>query len=210
MSKQIYITMVLLVAVVFAAGIILGRGLSNSSLTNVQKIINDNELTTESFIVEQQLIGILGGSCELARVRLSELSQEIWGLGKLLDSPTAEQDLGADQYNLLKRRYHLMQIKTYSLYRKLESDCNISSNVILFYFQQNQTESSEQGAVLDRLVKSYPVTVFAIEYNYSPELRFLEEYYGINSSPSLVINYGGILRNLASYEQLEAMIREGK
>lgn len=201
--------MILLLILVFAMGIIVGRSVSNPELSEVNRFIKQSELTVESYLIEQELFAGMEKNCDLAKLRLSALSDEIWQLGKLLSSETAEQDLGAADYNFLKRKFHLMQIKTYTLYHKLKQDCAVDGPVILFYYNQNDAQSLEQGAILDRLVGDFDVKVFAIEYNYSQELRFLEDYYDISGTPSVVVNFDTVRKGLSSYDNLAALVHGG-
>lgn len=206
--RQAYLSIILLLILVFVIGIIVGRSLSNQGLSQVDNFIKQSELTTESYLIEQELFAGMEKNCELANLRLSALSEELWQLGKLLGTDTAKQDLGEANYNFLKRKFHLMQIKTYTLYHGLDQDCALKVPVILFYYSQKDPKSQEQGVILDRLVRDFGVKVFAVEYNYSQELRFLEEYYEISSTPSVVINFGTVRRGLASYDELAALVRQ--
>jgi hypothetical protein len=207
-KRQIYLSVILLLILVFAIGIIVGRSMSNPELSDVNNFIKQSELTTDSYLIEQELFVGMEKNCDLAQLRLSALSKELWQLGKLLGSDTAKQDLGEANYNFLKRKFHLMQIKTYTLYQKLQQDCAANMSVILFYYSQNDPRSQEQGVILDRLVNDFDVKVFAIEYNYSQELRFLEEYYEITSTPSVVVDFGTVRKGLAPYDELAALVRK--
>jgi hypothetical protein len=207
-KRQAYVSIVILLVIVFAIGIIIGRSVSNPELSDVNNFIKQSEFTTESYLIEQELFAGMEKNCDLAKLRLSVLSEELWKLGKMLGTETARQDLGEENYNFLKRKFHLMQIKTYTLYNRLRQDCAVDVPVILFYYSQNDPKSQEQGAVLDRLVTDFGVKVFAIEYNYSSELRFLEEYYEISTTPSVIINFGTVRKGLQPYDQLEALVRE--
>ncbi len=207
-KRQAFFSIILLLVIIFAAGIIVGRSMSNPELSDVNQFIKQSELTTESYLIEQELFAGMEKNCDLAKLRLSALSSELWNLGKSLGTETAKQDLGEENYDFLKRKFHLMQIKTYTLYHKLKQDCSVDVPVILFYYSQNNPDSLEQGAILDRLVGGFDVKVFAIEYNYSQELRFLEDYYEISRTPSVVVNFETVRKGLLPYDQLEALVRE--
>lgn len=208
--RQAYISIILLLIIVFAIGIIVGRIVSNPELSQVDNFIKQSEFTTESYLIEQELFAGMDKNCDLAKLKLSALSEELWQLGKLLGTETARQDLGEANYNFLKRKFHLMQIKTYTLYHGLDQDCALNVPVILFYYSQNDPKSQEQGVILDRLVNDLGVKVFAIEYNYSQELRFLEEYYEVSSTPSVVINFGTVRRGMTSYDDIAALVNEAQ
>jgi len=207
-KKQVFVATLLLLVVVFAIGVIIGNSFSNPELKEINKVIRNSELSTESYLIEQELFRGFEKNCELSQIRLSSLSNELWKLGKLLASSTAKQDLGDYQYDFLKRKYHLMQIKTFVLHYQLKNECATSNPVILFYYGKDDPNSFEQGQILDQLVTDFGIHVFAIERNYAPELSFLEQYYEINTSPSLIINYEKKVDGLASYDELKSAIGE--
>ncbi|MBN1644726.1 hypothetical protein JW851_01630 [Candidatus Woesearchaeota archaeon] len=205
-KKQVFATTLVLLILVFVIGVIVGNSFSNPELKEINKIIRNSELSTESYLIEQELFKDFDKNCELSKIRLSSLSKELWRLGKLLASQTAKQDLGEYNYDFLKKKYHLMQIKTFILYHELQDECNIKDNIILFYFSRNDPDSLTQGKILDQIVEDFNVQVFAVERAYAPELVFLEQYYDISESPSLVIDYSVKKQGLTSYEELKRLL----
>jgi len=199
MRKTAFVAVFLLFVIVFIIGFIVGK-ISSPEVTDVTKLLKDNELNTQAFLLEQELFSDMG--CDYARSGLGRLSDKLWQLGKILDRPTAEQDLGAANYDYLKRKYHLLQIRAYTAYKKISEECG-SKDVVLFYFSRNDNLSSEQGSILDSLVSARNLTVFALEYNYSPEMNFVEKYYGISQTPSVVVNYSKVFTGLTPAEVLE-------
>jgi len=205
-QKQALFTTVLLVAVVFTIGVVLGNTWRSAEASEISKILRQSELDAESFLVEQELFESFETNCALAEKRLSSLSGELWKLGKVLGASDAQEKLGDQDYNFLKRKYHLMQIRTYILDRKLQTDCGSKTNIILFYFRRQNPASEQQGRILDELVAEYNLHVFAIEYKYSKELEFLEDYYDISSTPTLVINFKNTMSGLATKEQIMPLL----
>ncbi len=202
-KKQSFLTLFLSLVITFIAGIIVGGRLGNPELSEISKVIKSSELSTESFLIEQEFLKGYGQSCDLAKIRLSSLSNELWQLGKLLEAPNAQKDLGEQDFSFLKRKYHLMQIRTYSLYYRLNSECGIEVPVVLFYYGKKDKSSEKQGMILDRLVEDQDIKVFAIEYNYSEELQFLQDYYGIKRTPALVVGYKTVREGITSYEEIK-------
>ncbi len=204
--KQVLLTTILLVCVVFAVGVIVGNAWKSTEARESAKILRQSELDTESFLVEQELFESFETNCALAEKRLGSLGEELWKLGKVLGAQDSEQKLGAEEYNFLKRKYHLMQIRTYILNKKLQSDCGSETNIILFYFKRDDPLSEQQGRILDGLVAEYNLHVFAIEFQYSKELEFLEDYYEITGTPTLVVNFENVIPTLATKEQLAPLL----
>lgn len=205
--KRDFFTVVLLIVVVFATGIFVGSALRGADSSSVEKMLKQSELGAESFLVEQELFESFDTSCELAETRLATLSEDLWRLGKVLGRDDAKQQLG-ENYGYLKRKFHLMQVRIFILYKKLQANCGIETDVVLFYFKHDDTLSTEQGVILDALVEQHDLTVFAVEYNYSTDLNFLEEFYGVASTPFLIVNYDNKFPGLSSSEEIVAVLND--
>lgn len=206
--KSTLITTIFLVIIVFIIGVIVGNTWNAGESTEISKILEQSELDAESFLVEEQLFDTFKTNCPLTENRLFGQSYELANLGQLLSAVDAEQTLGPENYNYLKLKYHLMQLRTYILYKKLHDDCGKTTNIILYYFKRNDPQSHDQGIILDELVSEQDIVVFAVEQGYSPSLSFLEQYYNITHSPSLVINYEHVLRGLSTKEEVTRAINE--
>ena len=183
-----------LIAVIlsFLAGSFLGASLMRDPISDVASQLRQSELSTESYLLEQELI-TESTNCDFARTRIKQHSDALYLIGKRLEAEDAREQLGEQDYTYLKQKFHLLQIRTYTLYRTLNQKYDFHHTVILFYFGQSNNESAEQGKVLDSLVLEYPIIVFAIEYNYDNKLSFLEEYYAITTVPSLVLDFEKVL-----------------
>ncbi|MBI4016714.1 MAG: hypothetical protein HY363_03400 [Candidatus Aenigmarchaeota archaeon] len=206
MNKQIYAATLLAVCLAFVFGVIVGGSYRGRQIDEVSQFIKNGELTTESYVLEQELLEGLDTNCNLAKARLNTLSNDLYQLGKLLSGETARQDLGETQYRFLKRKFHLMQIQTYVLYLKLRKNCNVESHVVLFYFSRQNENSTLQGRILDSLVQEYDLRVFAVEYNYSSELNFIEDYYNVTVTPAIVLDYEKKFEGLVDESVLAAQL----
>lgn len=199
-------TVVLLVVVVFSVGVLLGGAYQSSGADEVSRALRQSELDAESFLVEQELFDSFSATCALAQSRLREQSLELGRLGKLLGTGDARERLGDADFGFLKKKFHLMQIRTYVLEKKFADQCGRGANVVLYYYEQNDPQSEEQGRILDALVDEFGLHVFAIERGYARELRFLEDYYGVTEAPSIVVNFGEVRTGLTSSEDLVALL----
>lgn len=204
--KQSYFVFLVVLFIVFTAGIIVGKGFKVEQSSELSRFLKESELSTESYILERDLISNDETGCDIAKIRIKDLSNELYRIGKRLTEEDSQSSISEKEYEYLKRKYHLMQIRTYFLFSKLREDCNTSTNIILYYFGSGDAGSSKQGVVLDKIAEDYDVDIFAIEYNYSPELNFLERFYNITATPALVINYGKKVQGFTGYEQIKAMI----
>ena len=200
-TKKKFLIIILIITITFIIGILLGKHLESREQGDVTRFIKHLELNTESFLVEQELLGA-AKDCGLTEERINSLSSELYNLGIMLGMQDAEENLGKDNYNLLKKKFHLMQIRTYLLYNTFRENCDTEELIILFYYGRDNPGSKEQGKILDEIVKQYPVNVFAIEFNYTQELTFLENSYNISEPPAIVIDYGQTKHGLTDYEEV--------
>ena len=200
-KQQWFFTIIIILAIVFVVGILLGKHLETKDQEEVVRFIKHLELNTESFLVEQELIGETL-DCSLTKERINSLSTELYDLGLILTDPSTESNLGKENFGLLKKKFHLMQIRTYLLYHTFSKNCDSGEHTVLFYYGEDNEDSKEQGHILDEVVKNHDVNVFAIEFNYTKELTFLEDYYNITEPPSTVVDYIHTNHKLASYEDI--------
>lgn len=208
-KKHILSATFLLLVFVFSAGMLIGRNLETRNSKLMSDFIKENELNTESYLIEQELIKDFGeDSCVLAEARIEDLSKELGNIGTRLSGEDARETLGQENYEFLKKKFHLMQIKTYILFKKLIDQCNIPSNIVLYYYSIDDEDSQEQGKVLDKIVEDYNAKVFAIEFDYSEELVFLESYYKITETPSIVVNYAYLHEGFVNYDNIVNEMKE--
>ena len=206
-TKHLFLMTILSLMAVFFIGVFVGRATVSTNIDEITSLIKNNELNTESYLIEQELIGQFEQSnCDIANSRIEELSTELWIIGKKLSADDTKQKLSAENFNFLKRKYHLMQIRAYLLFKKLSDICSSQNHMILFYFSRSESDSQRQGIILDRAVENHDVTVLAIEYNYSKELRFLEDYYRISTTPSIIVDYEKRFTGFTDYEEIEPLI----
>jgi hypothetical protein len=96
-KKRSFIAVLLLLIVFFIIGALIGRGSSNSELSEITQFIKHNELNAESYIIEQALMSEFGGDvCGLLNQRLNEFSLELYDIGKRLSGDNAEKELGSE------------------------------------------------------------------------------------------------------------------
>ncbi len=207
--KHLFVTTIIVMALIFVLGIIIGKNISSYKETEITSFIKNSELNTESYLLEQNFIEDLDNdTCQLAMIRLTDISSELGSIGRALTEEGAKEELGYANFDYMKRKYHLMQIRAYLLFYKLLDNCNVQSDIVLFYYGDDDEESGQQGIILDKVVSDMDVTVFAMEYNYSTELNFLESFYEIEKTPSMIINYDTKKEGLVDYKEIESIIKE--
>ena len=208
-KKIIFISLVVTI-LIFLAGLLLGLSLDDTKISDLVENLNQNELNSESYLVEQDFIRTFGGDiCDLSSPRIEELSIELAKLGQTLTKYESSALLKKTDYSYLKRKYFLLEIKTYTLFKNLKEECGYGFNTILYFYDQNQQESLNQGYILDSLVGSTGnVHVFSFDRNFKePAVDALKLHYDIKISPSIVINNETKKEGLVRLEEIKETLK---
>ena len=196
--------------IIFTAGLLLGVSLDDAKVNDLLFNINQNELNTESYLIEKEFISTFGGDeCSLSNPRVDEISQEIANIGRLLTRYESGNLINEDEFNYLKRKYFLLEIKAYSLFTSLKEKCNYDYQTILFFYDIDSDESANQGNVLDALAnlnKNVYIFSFDRKFTEDPTLETLKIHYDIKRSPTLMINDKVKQEGLTNLEDLSNLI----
>ena len=197
--------------IVFTAGLLLGISLDETKVNDLLVNINQNELNTESYLVEKEFLTTFGGDkCSLSGPRVDALSEEIGSIGISLASYESTNVINTNEFNYLKKRYSLLEIKAYSLFTSLKRECNYNYTTIIFFYDINQDASIRQGKVLDALVNlNQNAHIFSFDRQFEePTLETLKIHYNVTISPTLVINNKIKNEGLINLEDLMQLTNE--
>ena len=211
LPKHIFITSLAITLVVFAGGLLLGWNLDTLRTTEVLEDLRNNELDTESYLVEQAFWDSFDGNdCSFAEPRLNSLSVELAELGHYLNEYQKKNVFEEEEFQYLARRYFLLEIKGYVLYNDLKEQCNIDNNVILYFYGNEDPESEKQGYVLDKIValSNGTIDVFSINKNFEgdPALDNVKLYYNVTTTPTLIINGDIKKEGYFNYEEITELL----
>lgn len=216
-KKYVVITSFIITIAVFSAGVIIGKFLDNYRFTDVVDTMRETEINTESYVVEQQFIEKFGGrSCELLRPRLIELSRDLSTIGQSLTLyESGAMLLDKKDYDYLKRRYFVLEARTYMYELQAKYSCGDNRTLILFFYSgQDEVPSIKQGYVLDEMYREYKNNVsihsFDINFQNSTITDILEKYYNITEAPTIVVNDNIVKDEFVSVSELQALITESK
>lgn len=210
-TKRIFGLSFLFTTLIFIAGLFAGYALDGLRSSDVYDTLQQNELDAQSFNIEQKFLEKSSNyDCSLATPRLSLMSKELGKLGYYLRSYEKKSIFKKSDYDYLVRKYFLQQINTYILYKELKQKCSLDSDLILFFFDPDDTTSTAQGNVLDVMVeKDQKISVFAInaKYDNDPTLVTVKKYYNITQTPTIIINDNIIKTGLVGEEELVELMK---
>jgi len=211
LPKHIFLTSIAITLVVFVAGILLGWNLDTIRINEILNNLRTNELDTESYLIEQAFWDHFDGdACSFAEPRLNSLSVELAELGYYLNDYQKKNLFEEEEFQYLARRYFLLEIKGYVLYRELQEQCNIENEVILYFYGTEDDDSEKQGYVLDKIVdrSNGTVDVFSINKDFEGDsaLETVKLYYNVTMTPTLIINGNIKKEGYVNYEEIKELL----
>lgn len=207
--KKILLVSFSITILVFIAGLLLGLSLDDTKVSDLINNLNQNELNRESYLVEQEFIQTVGGNlCDLSSPRIKGLSNELADLGQLLTSYEKTSLLRNSEYTYLKTKYFLLEIRTFALFTNLKKECNYDLNTIIYFYDQGEQESLNQGYIIDSLVESQDnLHIFSFDRNFNePTLDALKLHYNITKSPAIIINNEIKKEGLTNLDELKEIL----
>ncbi len=198
----IYFRYLSIAIIFFILGVLLGFHLNPLSTEKISLLLKSTSTTYDLLNLQFSFLLSNINNCSISKQFIEQLSNNVGEIGRTL-AEFDKRKIKNEYYYFLKENYHLFQIKLYLLYKIYIDQCKPRENIILFFWGKNN-ESKIQGKILNEIVKEYKnVHVFAVEKGYSMAYRFLEEYYKVNITPSLIVNYNHIFYNITPKETIE-------
>lgn len=198
--ETFFLTLILLV---FVLGFFAGWNFSDKSLGDAQLEFQKTQLDLRSVYERTQFDDIF--ETQMCNQELiNSLSQTLHKTGVELDTLEKNNNIETNYYNFLKQRHNLNQVLFYSEYKKYSQNCNLTSNIILFFFDgKNEEQSKKQGEQLDKISSKYNLIVLPMDYNYTTNLDYFYKYNKIEQLPTLIINFDNKLEGINSVENIE-------
>ncbi len=211
-NTGILLTAAVLAIIVFTAGVAFGFALDNYKSQKISDEIQQNELHLESYIAEQGLIEAFGeNECELLASRVSDIGATTRTLGDRLSRYGARSTFTKD-YNYLKQKYFIYEIKFLISVLDLNRNCNKNYKTILYFYSIDDSASEKQGLILDAIdiEQNHSIIILSFDADFvqEPLINLLKQKYDITASPSLVINNKFVTEGRASKEEIEEFLQK--
>ncbi|MBI4016713.1 MAG: hypothetical protein HY363_03395 [Candidatus Aenigmarchaeota archaeon] len=181
-----------LTVLIFITGMLLNYYFDFFRIGQIEDVLVHHEIDTAAYRIEQDFVEETGGSyCIAMDRRIDDLKKEIRRVGSDLASYSSFSWFKKKDYDYLKRKYFLLQIKFYAVLKELSSKCDTPYVPILFFYKIDDVVSERQGFVLEDLSKEYSqVAVLALDKDYEDEplVKLLVMKYNITTAPSIIID----------------------
>lgn len=196
---------------IFFAGFFLGHNLDKARISDIVERLEEADFQRESYITEKEFTELFNGdSCYLKAQQLNELSKNLAETGKVLTDYEVRGIFSDEEYLFLKKRYFISEVKFYIIIRELKDNCNYERDVILFFYDQNQRESIQQGFVLDAVVRrAQNITILSVDRELGYDTtRALIDYYNVTQGPTIIVNFEKKFEGFINVDKIISIISE--
>lgn len=210
-DKKKYIIVLLITIGIFIVVFMLVNFLNNKKIDNIDRL--QRGITIDLLATETQFALLKNTPCK--DINNSVLSKELGELGGKLSFMESNQ--GADNPDVLqlKKYYSLLQVKDHLLMQELAGKCDIETDSIVYFYEQNCDDCLKQGHVLTKIKEKYPwLRIYSFDRNL--EFSIIDTFEGLydlgNIHPILIIGdetYSGF-KNIKEIESYIPELQERK
>ena len=189
--KSLFVVSTAITVAIFLAGVMLGWGLDSFKETEILGDIKINELDTESYLAEQELLQNVGGDlCLIFEPRMNHMKYILNETGGKL--PNSKETASNIDLDYLKRKYFISEVKFLNMLYHVREECGKQVYLpVLFFYTKDDTNSAVQGVILTWLNKRYEdkiiVMSFDKDYTDEPLVKTLMIHYNVTSSATIII-----------------------
>ncbi len=190
---QILWRSLLLTLLIFAVGILLNHLFDFFRISTIENVMITHEIDTEAYRVERFFTETFGGEkCEIMIGRIADLKTEIRKVGEDLSSYSRFSFFRRKDYDYLKRKYFLLELRFLALIERLNSECGKPYLPIIFFYEIDQDDSERQGFILEDLSKDYEQEIIVLtldkDYKDEPLVSLLARSFNVTKAPTLIID----------------------
>ena len=208
----IIVNSLILTILIFAFGILVNYGLDFVRIDTIADVMTQHEIDTTAYLVEQEFTDLFGGNrCEIMNNRIANLKEEIRQVGADLGTYSRFSFFKKKDYDYLKRKYFLLELRFLTLIEQLNKECNRPYIPIVFFYEIDDDASERQGFILEDISKEFEqeVVVLALDKDYEDEplVQLLAAKYNVTIAPTIILA-DEKKEGLVSGSVLRASIRE--
>ncbi len=198
--------------IIFTIGILLNYGLDFLRIATIESVISEHDLSTQAYLIEKEFAESVGSdTCDIMNARIAKLKAEIRQVGGDLSSYSRFSFFKKQDFDYLKRKYFLLEIRFLTLINAVNNECGHPYVPILFFYEIDDDLSERQGFILEEFSKEWEqqVVVLPIDKDYADEplVKVLVDHYSITTAPTLIID-GEKIEGMYYQGQLAARVRE--
>lgn len=196
--------------VVLLIGVLVGMQADDARTSFIEDQIEESNIQAQTFIVtENYLSDSSQNYCRVVSGQIPEIAEGNAQIGRDLQSMSGKSITGGEDYEQLKRKYYVNQLRLYNMLEGYRDRCDADTTSV-FYFFDSSVQSQRQGAVLteyrDQVDNQTYVFSFNLETDDSAVLDILREDYNITDAPTLVVNGNQTYRGYVPLAELREVL----
>ncbi len=202
----------LLTVLIFAVGILINHGFDAVRIDTIVGVMRAHEIDTDSFQVERLFAREFGGEeCAVLASRIADFKAEIRKVGEDLGSYSRFSFFRKTDYDYLKRKYFLLELRFLGLVLRANEECGRQYVPIVFFYGIDDEASERQGFILEELSRGYEQQVIVLsldkDYKDEPLVQALARNYNVTSPPTTVVD-GLVFEGLVYTGPLNATLQK--
>jgi hypothetical protein len=197
-------------ALILLIGFLVGLQADDARVDYLEKQIEESTIRSQTFVVTGEYLSDSSKNfCRVVSEQIPEVADENADIGQNLESFSGKSLSNHDQYEYLKKRYYINQLRLYNLISDYRERC--SSNVTtVFYFFDSSIQSQRQGSVLTQYRRETENTTYVFSYNLDTDnstvLEILKSDYEIDEGPAIVVNGNQTYRRYVGLKELKKVM----
>ena len=172
---------------------------TKQNLESLQSYVDFLDTNLKDMQLEQVFLDTLSRKdmCNFSRISMNELVSHLrfyWSRLPYRIEDYENNNKVTEEYTILKDQYAHLSIRTWILAKSEYDKCNMNIVHGLYFYSINCKDCVKQGEEIDRLSKKIAAArsdmiMFPIDFNSNQTIILnLKEFYGINSTPAIIIN----------------------
>ena len=186
MKKSFYITLIFTTSL-FLLALLLNHGIDYIRIDKINNILKENENTLLAQITKEEFLTELKEeSC--SKIKINELKEQIAETESRIGAYKKISLFNQKEFEILQRKHIFSQLKLYSLIKNMK--CEEKIIPLLFFYEEEQEDSSRQGFILQELAKVYEENTALISLNANYDESLVEEMtrtFNITTTPTIII-----------------------
>ena len=206
-SKKRYLLAWGIGTLIFIAVLLLSYSIS---YLEFNRISNSQGLTAYS-IFENKLIYSFPDENICSQESFRKVSEDLGFQGRIIDD--LERKFGKNDAKVLfqKKFYSVIELEHFYFVNLLNEKCNSGINTILFFYSNLEEDSEESNRVGDLLSVAYNrnenISIYSFDVNLDSLLiKKLKEEYGVEKSPTIIINKEHKITSPQNIEEIETYL----
>lgn len=199
---------------ILLVGFLAGLQADDTRVNYLEDQIQESTIRSQTFVVTGNYLSDSSQNfCSVVESQIPEVADENADIGRNLQSFSSKSVSNGKEYDFLKKRYYINQLRLYNLISDYKERC--PSNVTTtFYFFDNSIQSQRQGTVLTQYREETPGTAYIFSYNVETDdsavVEILKSDFNVTDGPSIVINGNQTYRRYVGLRELKEIMADKK